>query len=155
MHVATGMSNRKCFRCFLSTDESVSKPMSFFGRSSPRAMTAKPPMTMDFVPASQPPLYVCEPSPIGRTRNGVTAATFAGPADLELVGVSGLGPAGAADLLKYQSILSHATISAHGREWLYLSVGCTSDFADNGRCDRDPAAGTVDFGARVFVESTP
>ncbi len=87
---------------------------------------------------------------VWRTTTGVEAASFADHNDLERIGVSGLGILGAPDLDKNKYIISHVSIAFGGKAYLYVTVGCNSDFTDNGFCDRDREWGSTDFAIRMF-----
>jgi hypothetical protein len=87
---------------------------------------------------------------VWRTTAGVTAATVADHDDFEQVGLSGLGPIGGTDLEKNKHIISDVSIFFNGDDYLYITVGCTSDFTDNGACDRDSVVGATDFAIRMF-----
>ncbi len=87
---------------------------------------------------------------VWRTKDGITATTFAGHNDLEKVAPSGFGPIGATDLAKNKYIMSNTSVFFGGRSYLYLTVGCNSSFTDNGPCDRNPAVGLTDFAIRMF-----
>ncbi len=68
------------------------------------------------------------------------------------IGKSGLGPENATqeELIKNKHIVSHASIFYDGKSYLYLNVGCLSDFSDNGACDRNYESGKTNFSIKVF-----
>jgi hypothetical protein len=80
----------------------------------------------------------------------MTATVFVDHTDIEKVGLSGMGPVGGTDLDKNKHIISNATVFFNGDDYLYITVGCTSDFTDNGACDRDATVGFTDFAIRMF-----
>ncbi len=85
-----------------------------------------------------------------RTAPEVTATSFSSQADLEQVGVSGFGPLGAAGLSKNAQIIASTAVSYLGSDYVYIAVGCTSDYTDNGACDHAPEIGVTDFAIRIF-----
>ncbi len=93
------------------------------------------------------------------TKLGTTAAGVASNSSFELAknrvtlntSTSGLGIAGAPDLIYNKYIFSHATATyVDGNSYLYLTVGCNTDFRDNGACDRNRTLGRTDFSIRLF-----
>lgn len=68
------------------------------------------------------------------------------------IGKSGLGPENATtqELIKNKHIVSHASVFYDGKSYLYINVGCLSDFSDNGSCDRNYDAGRTNFSIKVF-----
>lgn len=87
-----------------------------------------------------------------RLVEGIDLLGFNGQTDLEKVGESGLGPAGDTQLAANAQILDF-TVGMAGELDLYLVAGCEPDRRDDGPCDRNPAQGQTDFGARVFRQT--
>ncbi len=67
-------------------------------------------------------------------------------------GVSGLGPAsaGASSRALNKYLQSSASVFYQGKNYLYITAGCNSDFRDNGPCDRNAASGQTNFAFKVF-----
>ncbi len=87
-----------------------------------------------------------------RTADGIADNNFDGQDDLVKVGFSGLGPssAGVTALQKNAQFMSSASVSFDGNDYLYLTVGCNSDFLDQGLCDRDSSPDNTNFAIRLF-----
>ena len=69
------------------------------------------------------------------------------------VGISGLGPKaqeGTDDIKRNKHIISFASVYYDLKSYLYVNIGCLSDFTDNGVCDRDRTTGATDFSIKVF-----
>jgi hypothetical protein len=63
----------------------------------------------------------------------------------------GLGLSTDPDLVYNKFIFSHAVQPyTDGKSYLYLTVGCNTDFHDDGACDRNRTASVVDFAIRLF-----
>ncbi len=65
------------------------------------------------------------------------------------VGNSGFGGS-AASRLKNKQILSNAQVLYNGKYYLYITIGCVSDFSDQGACDRNGTVGETNFAIKVF-----
>ncbi len=81
--------------------------------------------------------------------NGAQVFSTTDGTNFTKLGEDGFGPVGD-DLSKNKHIFSSAAIFYDGKDYLYITIGCASDFSDNGDCDRDPGTGTTDFSIKIF-----